>query len=65
MKINEIRELKTPEIMKKVSELKEELFTIKFQQATGKIEGASKASNIKKDIARMLTVVNERAKKGE
>jgi len=65
MKMTEIRELKTPELLKKIQELKEEVFTIKFQQATGNVEGANKVSLLKKDIARMLTVVNERAKEGK
>lgn len=60
MKINEIRELTTEELTAKVKSLKEELFVLKFQQATGKVEGAAKAKYIKKDIARCLTVLEER-----
>lgn len=60
MKINEIRELSTEELTAKVKTLKEELFVLKFQQATGKTEGVSNAKNIKKDIARCLTVLEER-----
>ena len=61
MKTSEIREMKTPELLKKVQELKEELFMLKFQQATGKTEGVAKCKNIRKDIARILTIVQERS----
>ncbi len=61
MKVNEIREMKTPDLQKKVQDLKEELFMLKFQQATGKTEGVAKCKNIRKDIARILTILQERA----
>jgi len=60
MKVIEVRELSVEELNSKVKALKEELFVLKFQQATGKVEGATKAKQIKKDIARCLTVLNER-----
>jgi large subunit ribosomal protein L29 len=60
MKISEIREMTNEQLVSKVKDLKEELFVLKFQQATGKVEGATKAKNIKKDIARCLTVLEER-----
>lgn len=60
MKINEVRELTNEQLVAKVKDLKEELFVLKFQQATGKAEGASKAKSIKRDIARCLTVLEER-----
>ncbi len=63
MKVSEIRELKTEELVAKVKALKEELFVLKFQQATGKVEGATKAKQIRKDIARCLTVIEERKDK--
>lgn len=60
MKIHEIRELQTPELIKRVADLKQELFTLKFQQATGQNNQIAKKIAIKKEIARILTVVRER-----
>lgn len=60
MKVTEIREMKTPDLQKKVQDLKEELFMLKFQQATGKTEGVAKCKDIRKDIARILTIMQER-----
>lgn len=60
MKINEIRELSTEVLVKMVKDLKEEMFVLKFQQATGKLEGAAKRRTIRKDIARIYTVLTER-----
>lgn len=61
MKASELREMKTPDLQKKILDLKEELFMLKFQQATGKSEGVEKCKTIRKDIARILTVLQERA----
>lgn len=60
MKINEIKELQTSELLTKVNELKKELFAIRFQQATGQNTNANKKREIRKDIARILTIVKER-----
>ncbi len=60
MKIKEIREMQTPELNKRVADLKQELFTLKFQQATGQNNEIAKKTAIKKEIARILTVVRER-----
>lgn len=61
MKAQELREMKTPDLQKKVLDLKEEMFMLKFQQATGKSEGVERRKTIRKDIARILTVLQERA----
>lgn len=60
MKVTEIRETQTAELQKQVVELKQELFSLRFQQASGQAENASKMRNLRKDIARILTVLNER-----
>ena len=60
MKISEIRELPTNELIEKVKDLKQEYFTIRFQQATGQNQDANRKRVIRKDIARTLTVVKER-----
>ena len=65
MKINEIRDLTTEELQLKVTELKKELFTQRFALATNNLENPMKISSIKKDIAKVLTVIREREIKGE
>ena len=65
MKINEIRDLTTEELQLKITELKKELFTQRFALATNNLENPMKISAIKKDIAKVLTVIREREIKGE
>ena len=60
MKANEIRELTTAEIEQKVKSLKEELFNLCFQLATGTLENTARIRQVRKAIARMKTVVRER-----
>ncbi|MDG4657872.1 50S ribosomal protein L29 [Ectobacillus antri] len=60
MKTNEIRELTTAEIELKVKALKEELFNLRFQLATGQLENTARIREVRKAIARMKTVVRER-----
>lgn len=62
VKANEIRELDTTKINDEISELKRELFDLRFQQATGQLENTARIGKVKKAIARMKTVLNERAK---
>ena len=56
MKINEIRDLSAEDLNKKLAELKEELFNLRFQMATGQCENPMKIREIKKSIARIKTV---------
>ena len=60
MKINEIRELTTEELNKKLEELKEELFNLRFANATGNLEKPSRVREIRKTIARIKMVIRER-----
>ena len=60
MKINEIRELTTEELNKKLEELKEELFNLRFASATGNLEKPSRIKEIRKTIARIKMVIRER-----
>ena len=60
MKANEIRNLTTTEIQAKVSEMKDELFNLRFQLATGQLENTSRIREVRKAIARMKTIINER-----
>lgn len=60
MKVSEIRKLKDEEIIEKVKESKSELLNLRIKNATGSLDKPSKLNEMKKDIARMLTVLNER-----
>jgi large subunit ribosomal protein L29 len=56
----ELRGLTREELTKKVVELKEELFTLRFQSATGQLESHGRLRAVRKDIARIYTVLTER-----
>ena len=62
MKATEFRELTEEELLNKEEELKDQLFKLKFQHALGQIENAMKLKNIKKDLARNKTILNEKNK---
>ena len=61
MKATEIREMSNEELMKKLEEFKSELFVLRFQNETGQLKNPMKINLIKKDIARVKTVLRERA----
>ena len=56
----EIRELTNEEILKKIEEYKEELFNLRFSQATGNLEKPSRINELRKLVARMKTILRER-----
>ena len=56
----EIRELSNEEILSKIEESKEELFNLRFQQATGSLEKPSRINELRKLVARMKTILRER-----
>ena len=60
MKVEEIRELSTEEINKKLVEAKEELSNLRFQQATGNLEKPSRIKDLRHTVARLKTVLRER-----
>ncbi len=60
MKINKIKEMSSPELEKELGELKTELFKLKFSLATNGLENPMKIKEVKKDIARINTVLTER-----
>ena len=60
MKINKVREMSSPDLEKELGELKTELFKLKFSLATNGLENPSKIKEVKKDIARVNTVLTER-----
>ncbi len=60
MKAKEIREMTNRELETKLDELKEELFNLRFQVATGQIENPMRLKHVRKDIARVKTILRER-----
>ena len=56
----EIRELSNEEILSKIEEAKEELFNLRFSQATGSLEKPSRINELRKLVARMKTIIRER-----
>ncbi|HHT37584.1 MAG: 50S ribosomal protein L29 [Candidatus Wallacebacter cryptica] len=62
MKAKELRELSAEELDKKLAELKEELFNLRFQLATGQLENPMRVRAVRKDIARVKTVMTERVR---
>ena len=60
MKAKEIRELTTAEIEENVRSMKEELFNLRFQLATGQLENTARIKEVKRTIARLKTVARER-----
>ena len=65
MKINKIVEMSSPELEKEVLELKNELFKLRFALATNGLENPMKIKEVKKDIARIKTILRQRELKGE
>ena len=62
MKASVIREMSADELQKKLTELKDELFHLRFQLAINQLDNPHKITEVKRDIARVLTVINENKK---
>ncbi len=60
MKINKIREMSSPDLEKELGELKQELFKLRFSLATNGLDNPKKIKEVKKDIARVNTILTER-----
>ena len=60
MKTTEIKNLSVQELEKKLKELKEELFNLRFQHAINQLENPHKIADTKKDIARVMTIISEK-----
>ena len=60
MKINKIREMSSPELENELSELKTELFKLRFSLATNGLDNPMKIREVKKDIAKINTILKER-----
>ena len=59
MKVNEIRNLSPDEQLQKLQSLKEELFNLRFQHATGQLENPMRLRQVKKSIAQVKTIIRE------
>ena len=60
MKAKEIKEMTNDELVAKLDALKEELFNLRFRHATGQLENPNVLATVKKDIARVKTIIRER-----
>lgn len=61
MKVKEIRELTTAEMLDQEKQLKEELFNLRFQLATGQLENTARIKEVRRSIARIKTVLREQS----
>ena len=59
MKIEDIRKMSSEELQKELAALKEELFKLRFQHATNQLENPQQIASVKKDIARVQTIIRE------
>lgn len=60
MKVNDLRDLSVEEIGGKIVELDQELFNLRFQLHTGHLENSARIAQVRKDIARVKTVLREK-----
>ena len=60
MKAAEIRKISTPDLEKRIVELKKELFNLRFQLAVGQLENTARIGQVKRAIAQMKTIISER-----
>ena len=64
-KVREIRDLGEVELLEKLESLKEELFNLRFQLATGQLDNPMRIKQARHEVARILTVLREREIEGE
>ncbi|MGQ9670927.1 MAG: 50S ribosomal protein L29 [Desulfosoma sp.] len=60
MKAATLRDMSVDELRQKLAELRESLFSLKFQHATGQLENTAQLKRHKRDIARVLTILREK-----
>ena len=61
MKAKELREMSEVELNKKLADLKQELFNLRFQHAINQLDNPIRIDTVKKDIARVMTILAEKA----
>jgi large subunit ribosomal protein L29 len=62
MKAVEVRRKSVDELNEQLTQLRKERFNLRFQKATGQLEGTGRVRQVRRDIARVLTILGERAK---
>jgi large subunit ribosomal protein L29 len=65
MKAEELRELDAGDLAEKLAESKEELFNLRFQNVTGQLDNHNRLGEVRRDIARIMTIMREREFAGE
>ena len=60
MKVAEVRELDVTQLESRLSDTRRELFNLRFQHATGQLENTGQIKEVRKNIARILTVLNQK-----
>ena len=65
MKANELREMTDEELDEHLRDTRKQLFNLRFQHATGQLDNPMKLGSVRKDIARILTVLGEREEQSE
>lgn len=60
MNTAEIRDLRVEELEQRVAQTRRELFNLRFQNATGQLENTGQLKEVRRDIARLLTVLNQK-----
>ncbi len=61
MKVNELREMSAEQLEKQLKDLKAELFRLRFQHAINQLDNPHKIADVKHDIARVMTIIREKA----
>jgi large subunit ribosomal protein L29 len=59
LKVSELRELGRDDVERKLEETKEELFNLRFQNATGQLDNYKRIRDLKRDVARIKTLLRE------
>ena len=65
MDVKELRDMADAELAEKEQQLQQEVFNLRFQLATGRIENPMKIRQARRDLARVKTVLNEKARQGK
>ncbi len=60
LKVSEIREMPLEDVQERLAETKEELFNLRFQNATGQLDNYKRLGELKRDVARIKTILRER-----
>ena len=65
MNVAEVRELDVEELQQRVAQTRRELFNLRFQHATGQLENTGQLKEVRKNIARILTVLNHKQQESQ